>query len=40
LQPVQDIRVGGRRSNASYQYTLQADSLDELRLWEIVYGLP
>jgi len=33
LQPVQDIRVGGRRSNASYQYTLQADSLDELRLW-------
>ena len=25
LQPVQDIRVGGRQSNADYQYTLQAD---------------
>ena len=24
LQPVQDIRVGGRQSNAAYQYTLQA----------------
>ena len=27
LQPVQDIRVGGRQSNAQYQYTLQADDL-------------
>ena len=26
LQAVQDIRVGGRQSNAQYQYTLQADS--------------
>ena len=26
----QDIRVGGRQSNAHYQYTLQADDLDEL----------
>ena len=33
LQPVQDIRVGGRASNAQYQYTLQADNLDELRTW-------
>jgi multidrug efflux pump len=33
LQPVQDIRVGGRQSNALYQYTLQADSLDDLRAW-------
>ena len=24
LQAVQDIRVGGRQSNAQYQYTLQA----------------
>ena len=24
--PIQDIRVGGRQSNAAYQYTLQADS--------------
>jgi len=34
LQPVQDIRMGGRPGNAQYQYTLQADTLDELRLWE------
>jgi multidrug efflux pump len=33
LQAVQDIRVGGRQSNAQYQYTLQADSLDDLRTW-------
>jgi multidrug efflux pump len=26
--------VGGRASNAQYQYTLQADNLDELRAWE------
>ena len=34
LNPVQDIRVGGRQSNAAYQYTLQADDLAELRAWE------
>ncbi|MHB1591027.1 MAG: efflux RND transporter permease subunit, partial [Sulfuricella sp.] len=34
LQPVQDIRVGGRASNAQYQFTLQADRIDELRQWE------
>jgi multidrug efflux pump len=34
LQPVQDIRMGGRQSNAQYQYTLQADDLRELRDWE------
>ena len=33
LQAVQDIRVGGRMSNAQYQYTLQADDLNELRTW-------
>ena len=27
LQAVQDIRVGGRQSNAQYQYTLQADNV-------------
>jgi multidrug efflux pump len=32
--PVQDIRIGGRQSNAQYQYTLQADDLNELRAWE------
>jgi multidrug efflux pump len=31
LQPVQDIRIGGRQSNAMYQYTLQAESSDELQ---------
>jgi len=34
LQPVQDIRIGGRQSNAQYQFTLQADDLSELRAWE------
>ena len=34
LRPVQDIRVGGQQSSAQYQYTLQGDVLDELRLWE------
>jgi hypothetical protein len=33
FQPVQDIRVGGRQSNALYQYTLQDDSLPELNIW-------
>jgi multidrug efflux pump len=33
LQPVQDIRVGGRQSNALYQYTLQSDDLNELYNW-------
>jgi multidrug efflux pump len=34
LQPVQDIRIGGRQSNAQYQFTLQADDLADLRAWE------
>ena len=34
LVPVQDIRVGGRQANAQYQFTLQADDLEELRAWE------
>jgi multidrug efflux pump len=33
LQAVQDIRVGGRAANAQYQYTLQADTVDELYSW-------
>ncbi|RUU20260.1 nodulation protein, partial [Mesorhizobium sp. M7A.T.Ca.TU.009.01.3.2] len=33
LQAVQDIRVGGRQSNAQYQYTLQGDNFDELAQW-------
>ncbi|MBI0276952.1 multidrug efflux RND transporter permease subunit MdtC [Hafnia alvei] len=34
LMAVQDIRVGGRQGNASYQYTLLSDDLSELRKWE------
>lgn len=34
LAPVQDIRVGGRQANASYQFTLLADDLAALREWE------
>ncbi|RTL24702.1 MAG: multidrug efflux RND transporter permease subunit [Burkholderiales bacterium] len=34
LAPVQDIRMGGRQANASWQYTLQADELADLRTWE------
>ncbi|MBL8702817.1 MAG: efflux RND transporter permease subunit [Alphaproteobacteria bacterium] len=33
LQPVQDIRVGGRQANAQYQYTLQSDDLALLSSW-------
>jgi multidrug efflux pump len=33
LQSAQDIRVGGRASNAQYQFTLQGDDLDELYAW-------
>jgi multidrug efflux pump len=33
LQAVQDIRVGGRASNAQYQFTLQADTVEELYNW-------
>ncbi|KTS36721.1 multidrug efflux RND transporter permease subunit MdtC [Pantoea dispersa] len=34
LNAVQDIRVGGRESNASYQYSLLSDNLADLREWE------
>ncbi|NIF80174.1 MMPL family transporter [Paraburkholderia sp. Cy-641] len=33
LQSVQDIRVGGRQSNAQYQFTLLADSTPDLYKW-------
>jgi multidrug efflux pump len=33
LQPVQDFRVGGRQSNAAYQYTLQGDDPTSLYEW-------
>ena len=34
LNPAQDVRIGGRQSDAAYQYTLQADHLADLREWE------
>lgn len=34
LTAVQDLRVGGRESNAGYQYSLLSDNLDDLRTWE------
>ncbi|WP_338110793.1 efflux RND transporter permease subunit [Rosenbergiella australiborealis] len=33
LMAAQDLRVGGRSANASYQYSLQADDLKLLREW-------
>src|SRR6202040_4308030 len=33
LQAVQDIRVGGRASNAQYQYTLQGPTFEDLNEW-------
>ncbi|WP_437612702.1 efflux RND transporter permease subunit [Erwinia sp. V71] len=33
LMAAQDIHVGGRSANATYQYSLQADDLDTLRIW-------
>jgi multidrug efflux pump len=33
LQLVQDLRVGGRASSAMYQYTLQAESVNDLNYW-------
>ena len=33
LQASQDIRVGGRGSNAMYQYTIQSDNVDDLQTW-------
>jgi len=33
LQAVQDLRFGGRSSNAMYQYTLQSDNVEELTKW-------
>ncbi len=33
LQAAQDIRIGGRASAALYQYTIQADNVDDLNKW-------
>ena len=33
LAAVQDLRAGGRQSNAQYQYTLQSENIEELYTW-------
>jgi len=33
LNPVQDLRMGGRQSNSTYQYTLKSDNRADLKLW-------
>jgi len=34
MAPQREIRIGGRESSSSWQYTLKGDDLNELRLWE------
>ncbi len=34
MVPQRDVRIGGRQSSASYDYTLQADDIGDLRTWE------
>ena len=33
LNPQQDVRMGGRQSNATYQYTLKSDNASDLKVW-------
>ncbi|ABM37896.1 efflux RND transporter permease subunit [Polaromonas naphthalenivorans] len=33
LNPVQDLRGGGRQSNSTYQYTLKSDNAADLKKW-------
>ncbi len=33
LNPVQDLRMGGRSSNSTYQYTLKSDNTADLKKW-------
>jgi multidrug efflux pump subunit AcrB len=33
LQAGQDVRIGGRQSNAQYQYTIQGENLQDLTKW-------
>jgi multidrug efflux pump len=45
MQPVQDLRIGGRPSSSQYQFTLRADTLAELNAWgprlqKAMRGLP
>jgi len=33
LQPAQDLSVGGRQSNAAYQYQISSDTVEDLSTW-------
>jgi multidrug efflux pump len=33
LNPRQDVRMGGRQSNSTYQYTLKSDNVADLKAW-------
>jgi multidrug efflux pump len=33
LNPVQDLRMGGRQSNSTFQYTLKSDNAADLKRW-------
>jgi multidrug efflux pump len=33
LNPVQDLRMGGRQTNSTYQYTLKSDNEADLKVW-------
>ena len=35
LSPVQELRMGGRSSNSTYQYTLKADNAADLKAWTL-----
>jgi multidrug efflux pump len=45
ISPTQDLRVGGRQSNAEYQFTMRSDNLQDLidygpRMLEALRGIP
>jgi multidrug efflux pump len=33
LNPVQDLRMGGRQSNSTYQYTIKSDNIADMHRW-------
>ncbi|MBA2961462.1 MULTISPECIES: efflux RND transporter permease subunit [Ramlibacter] len=35
LSPAQDLRMGARSSNSSYQYTLKSDNVSDLKRWAL-----
>ncbi|WP_298928466.1 efflux RND transporter permease subunit [uncultured Ramlibacter sp.] len=35
LNPVQDLRMGGRSTNSTYQYTLKSDNAADLKAWAL-----